>query len=146
LADTPAPEVVPRWEWRTFGEGLTLPDDALSLLAATEVKESDERYALAPGSEASVKLRDDLVDVKRLERVDDDGLEQWRPVLKAKPPLSVEEARLALEALAVPVPDPFDRESYGPEQFRPCSGARASRAFPCTRRATASRAEAASSS
>jgi len=118
LADTPAHEIVPRWEWRTFGTDLALPADAEALLTATEVRESDERYALSPAAEASVKLRDDLVDVKHLERVDDDGLEQWRPVLKAEPPLSVEEARRVLEALAVRVPDPFDRETYGPEQFR----------------------------
>jgi len=118
LADTPAHEIVPRWEWRTFGKDLALPDDAMDVLTSTEVRESDERYALSPASEASVKLRDDLVDVKLLERIDDDGLEQWRPVLKAKPPLSDDEATRALEALGVSVPDPFDRESYGPEEFR----------------------------
>ena len=118
MAETPAPAVVPRWEWRTFGVALALPDYASTLLAATEVRESDERYALSPASEASVKLRDDVVDVKQLERVDDDGLEQWRPVLKARPPLSVDDARRALDVLAVPVPDPFDRDSYGPDEFR----------------------------
>ena len=39
-------------------------------------------------SDASVKVRDGLMDVKHLERVDDDGLEQWRPVLKAAFPLA----------------------------------------------------------
>ena len=39
-------------------------------------------------SEASVKVRDGLMDVKRLEHVDDDGLEQWRPVMKAAFPLA----------------------------------------------------------
>jgi exopolyphosphatase / guanosine-5'-triphosphate,3'-diphosphate pyrophosphatase len=114
----PEQKVVPRWEWRTFGESLELPADALTLLTATEVRESDERYVLSPTSEASVKLRDDLIDVKLLEGVDENGLQQWRPVLKAEPPLSVDEARRVLEALGVPVPDRFDRETYGPEQFR----------------------------
>jgi exopolyphosphatase / guanosine-5'-triphosphate,3'-diphosphate pyrophosphatase len=118
MADEPMQKVVPRWEWRTFGKNLTVPDDASGLLVSTEVKESDELYALSPASEASVKLRDDLVDVKLLQRVDGDGLEQWRPVLKAAPPLSVGDARRVLEALGLPVPHPFDRESYGPEQFR----------------------------
>ena len=110
--------IVPRWEWRTFGESLSLPEEAMTLLVATEVKESDERYALSSTAESSVKLRDDLVDVKLLENVDDNGLEQWRPVLKARPPLGVDDARRVLEALAVPVPDPFDRETYGPEELR----------------------------
>ena len=39
-------------------------------------------------ADASVKVRDGLMDVKLLEQVSDDGLEQWTPVLKASFPLS----------------------------------------------------------
>ena len=42
-------------------------------------QESDEIYLLSEESDASVKVRDGLMDVKQLEAVDDDGLEQWRP-------------------------------------------------------------------
>ena len=39
------------------------------------------------------------MDVKQLERVDEDGLEQWRPVMKAAFPLSASEVVAVLEAL-----------------------------------------------
>jgi exopolyphosphatase/guanosine-5'-triphosphate,3'-diphosphate pyrophosphatase len=35
-----------------------------------------------------VKVRDELMDIKQLQQVSDDGLEQWAPVLKAPFPLS----------------------------------------------------------
>jgi hypothetical protein len=36
----------------------------------------------------NAKLRDGRIDIKRLQRVDDDGLELWEPVFKPKFPLS----------------------------------------------------------
>ena len=41
----------------------------------------------------NVKVRDDLLDVKELERVNRDGLEQWTPVLKAAFPIPRRRAR-----------------------------------------------------
>ena len=52
------------------------------------MQESDELYLLSQESDASVKIRDDLLDVKGLEAVDGNGLEQWRPVLEGPFPLS----------------------------------------------------------
>jgi exopolyphosphatase / guanosine-5'-triphosphate,3'-diphosphate pyrophosphatase len=105
--------IVPRWEWRAFG------DDAERRVAELEperVQESDEVYLLAPGSDASVKIRDGLMDVKQLQRVDDDGLQQWLPVLKAPLPLSAADARLVLTALDVPVPE-LTRDAYSLDQL-----------------------------
>ena len=96
-ASTPA--VVPRWEWRTFADDLAL-DDPSNELTPSEVRESDEVYALSPAP-ASVKFRDDVVDVKVLEQVDDAGLEQWRPVLKAAFPLSAGDVGVLLDGLDV---------------------------------------------
>src|SRR5262249_53822016 len=56
---------------------------------------------LTPVSEETVKVRDGLIDVKHLERVNEDGLEQWKPVLKEGFPLSSEAVSLALQALGV---------------------------------------------
>jgi exopolyphosphatase/guanosine-5'-triphosphate,3'-diphosphate pyrophosphatase len=92
---------VPRWEWRDFGASLSLPEDAGEILEPGAVAESDELYLLSRYGDASVKVRESLLDVKRLERVADDGLEQWRPVLKASLPLSPEDAAAALEALGL---------------------------------------------
>jgi exopolyphosphatase/guanosine-5'-triphosphate,3'-diphosphate pyrophosphatase len=91
-----------RWEWRSFSPDFGPAEQRLSALAPDRVEESDETYVLAPGSDASVKVRGGQIDVKHLLRVDEDGLEQWTPVLKASFPLSAEDAHLVLETLGVP--------------------------------------------
>jgi exopolyphosphatase/guanosine-5'-triphosphate,3'-diphosphate pyrophosphatase len=80
------------------------------------VQESDELYLLSQESDASVKVRDVLMDVKRLEAVDGNGLEQWRPVLKGRFPLGADDLRTVLGALGVSVPE-LTREAYTLEQL-----------------------------
>ena len=80
------------------------------------MQESDELYLLSAESDASVKVRDDLMDVKRLEAVDGDGLEQWRPVLKGSFPLGAADVRVVVGALGVPSPE-LAREAYTLEQM-----------------------------
>jgi exopolyphosphatase / guanosine-5'-triphosphate,3'-diphosphate pyrophosphatase len=80
------------------------------------MEESDELYVLSEESDASVKIRDGLMDVKRLEAVDGDGLEQWRPVLKASFPLGAADVATVLDALGVPGPE-LRREAYTLEQL-----------------------------
>jgi exopolyphosphatase/guanosine-5'-triphosphate,3'-diphosphate pyrophosphatase len=92
-------EIVARWEWRTFDDDLGTVGERLG--NAERVQESDEVYLLSARDDATVKLRDGLMDVKRLEQVDDHGLEQWLPVLKAEFPLSAEAAASVLGALGV---------------------------------------------
>ena len=89
-------------------------EDVLAALAPELVHETDELYLLSPASDASVKVRDQLMDVKQLEHVNADGLEQWRPVMKAEFPLGSDDVRFVLDALheaAVPV----DRSTYAPD-------------------------------
>ena len=93
-----------RWEWRTFGEPLGAAGERLGALEPEKVTESDETYLLAPASLDAVKARADLMDVKHLEAVDDDGLELWEPVMKAPLPVSATDAATVLAALGVPVP------------------------------------------
>ena len=66
--EQPAPPspIVPRWEWRTFGD-LGAPNDLLTSLMAVDAVESDEVYLLSVHSDASVKIRAGLMDVKVLE-------------------------------------------------------------------------------
>jgi exopolyphosphatase/guanosine-5'-triphosphate,3'-diphosphate pyrophosphatase len=80
------------------------------------VQESDELYLLSQESDASVKIRDGLMDVKRLEAVDGNGLEQWRPVLKGIFPLGAADLRTVLGALGDSGPD-LTREAYTLEQL-----------------------------
>ncbi len=110
------PEIVPRWEWRTFGDHFGTAEDRFAALVAERVQESDELYLLSLKSDASVKVRDGLMDVKHLEHVDEEGLEQWRPVLKAAFPLSASDAALVLSTLGVDVPSSL-HDSYTLDQF-----------------------------
>jgi exopolyphosphatase / guanosine-5'-triphosphate,3'-diphosphate pyrophosphatase len=111
------PEIVPRWEWRTFGAVFGLAERVLADYKPDEVRESDEVYLVSVHTNASVKLRDELADVKHLERIDGDGLELWQPVLKAAFPLSAEQTTMVLETLGVEAPS-LARTTYTLEQFR----------------------------
>ena len=105
------PPIVPRWEWRTFGERFGDADARFAGLTPGRVDESDEIYLLSLASDASVKIRDGLMDVKRLERRDDDGLELWKPVMKASYPLPAPDVAAVITALGVAVP-PLARAEY----------------------------------
>jgi exopolyphosphatase / guanosine-5'-triphosphate,3'-diphosphate pyrophosphatase len=94
--------IVPRWEWRAFGEGFGAAEERLGRMAPERVEESDEVYLVSLRSDASVKVRDGRVDVKCLVAVDEAGLEQWLPVMKAAFPLDAAEVGAALQALGVP--------------------------------------------
>jgi exopolyphosphatase/guanosine-5'-triphosphate,3'-diphosphate pyrophosphatase len=80
------------------------------------VQESDELYLLSQDTDASVKVRDGLMDVKRLEAVDGNGLEQWLPVLKGLFPLRAADVRTVLDALGASVSE-LERETYALEQL-----------------------------
>ena len=75
--------VAARWEWRTFGGQFGEAEARFAARSPERIQESDELYLLSLKSDASVKIRDGLIDVKLLERVNADGLEQWQPAIKA---------------------------------------------------------------
>jgi exopolyphosphatase/guanosine-5'-triphosphate,3'-diphosphate pyrophosphatase len=105
-----------RWEWRTFGERF---DDVEAKLAATAIEregQSDELYVLSLESDASVKIRAGVLDVKRLERVNDDGLELWRPLPKTAFPLSVDDVQSLLTTLSVEA-RALQRDAYTPDEL-----------------------------
>ena len=79
--------IIPRWEWRTFGESFGPAEERFAALKPKRVEDSDETYLLSTRSDASVKIRGGVMDVKHLEAVNDDGLEQWLPILKGGFPL-----------------------------------------------------------
>ena len=95
--------IVPRWEWRTFGTSFGEATERLDRVEPHAVNDSDEVYFVSVRSDASVKVRDGLMDVKHLEAVDDDGLELWLPVMKAEFPLSSADVGSVMQALGVAV-------------------------------------------
>ena len=110
--------IIPRWEWRTFGDRLGRANAAFAQLKRTGVQDSDELYLLS-GSGPNVKVRDDLMDIKVLREVDADGLERWEPVLKAGFPLTQPDAVAVAEALGITEPT----ESGGPWDVKTFLGA-----------------------
>jgi exopolyphosphatase / guanosine-5'-triphosphate,3'-diphosphate pyrophosphatase len=108
--------IVPRWEWRTFGESFGAAEARLAASSATRVEDSDEVYIVSSRSEGSIKVRAGKLDVKRLEQVNEDGLEQWRPVAKAEFPIPATEIASLLSALDVAVPR-LRRHDYGLDEL-----------------------------
>jgi exopolyphosphatase/guanosine-5'-triphosphate,3'-diphosphate pyrophosphatase len=102
--------IVGRWEWRGFGARTEAVEGRLEELTPNDVEESDETYLLSGRSDASVKIRDGLLDVKRLVRVSDEGLEQWIPIVKDPFPEEAARLRTALALLGVEIP--LERKTY----------------------------------
>jgi exopolyphosphatase/guanosine-5'-triphosphate,3'-diphosphate pyrophosphatase len=94
--------IIPRWEWRTFGLDFGPAEQRFGALTPEKVQHSSEIYLLVEGTDANVKYRDHLFDIKQLERVDENGLEQWRPVFKKLFPLSAAEVAQVRSALGLP--------------------------------------------
>ena len=109
------PGIIPRWEWRTFGNSFPDAEAAFGRLESTGIQESDEVYLLA-GARNGVKIRDDLMDVKILREISAEGLERWEPVLKASFPMSADDVGTVLKALDI-TPSQLTRESWTLEEF-----------------------------
>ena len=108
--------IVPRWEWRTFAETFGEADRRFAALVPEKIDESDELYLLSPLADENVKIRDGLMDVKRRQRVDADGLEQWMPVMKNAFPMLAADVAKVLDALGL-APPPRARAQYTLEQL-----------------------------
>ena len=102
-----------RWEWRAFGDGFGEAEGRFG--EPERVQESDEVYLVSRLTDANVKVRDDLLDVKQLEHVDDDGLEQWTPVLKAEFPVTGDQVAAVLDRLGVAVE--LSRDAYSLDEL-----------------------------
>jgi exopolyphosphatase/guanosine-5'-triphosphate,3'-diphosphate pyrophosphatase len=109
------PTIIPRWEWRTFGARFGSAEAAFAALTPGAVQESDELYLLS-GAGDNVKVRDDLMDIKVLQEVNDDGLQRWTPVMKAAFPLAAPDVARVFEALRLPTPA-LGRDGYTLDQF-----------------------------
>lgn len=101
-----------RWEWRTFGNEFGKADARFAALESTHMQESDEIYLISPVMDKTVKIRGGLMDIKSLEQIDQAGLEQWRPVLKAEMPLSSDDVNSVRAALGTSAQVGDDRHYY----------------------------------
>ena len=78
------------------------------------MQESDELYLVSETGD-NVKIRAELMDIKALRAVDNHGLQQWEPVLKATFPLDSAEIATTFEALRQPLPTPAPNAYSQPE-------------------------------
>jgi exopolyphosphatase/guanosine-5'-triphosphate,3'-diphosphate pyrophosphatase len=109
-------EVVPRWEWRAFGTDFGEADAKFAALDVEAVQESDETYFISPTSDETVKIRAGLMDIKKLVKTSDAGLEQWRPVMKQGFPIPLEQARRVCAELHVDSPA-SEQDALSLEEF-----------------------------
>ncbi len=105
-----------RWEWRTFGEASGGAEQHIKAFQPDRLRESAEIYILSAACNDNVKIRHMLIDIKTLQHVDKDGLELWKPDMKASFPLRKEEIVRIFETLRV-APRPIRRDAYTLEQF-----------------------------
>jgi exopolyphosphatase / guanosine-5'-triphosphate,3'-diphosphate pyrophosphatase len=96
-------KIVPRWEWRTFGDSFDAADAVLAGSTMATTEESDELYLLSEQGD-NVKIRAEMLDIKSLVAVDRHGLQQWTPTLKTTFPVTAQDAASTLAALQLPVP------------------------------------------
>ena len=75
------PEIVPRWEWRTFGDDLEAAERLLDESGPGPVQDSDEVYLVSLDGDASVKVRGGQMDVKLREAVKFEGEAGAKPGL-----------------------------------------------------------------
>lgn len=99
----------PRWEWRTFDGRFESVERRLHEMAS-ELRDSAETYVLSDLTDANVKIRDSLLDIKLLRKVGMHGLELWEPVLKAAFPLTRDAMAVALGAWGLPPARAADRQ------------------------------------
>jgi exopolyphosphatase/guanosine-5'-triphosphate,3'-diphosphate pyrophosphatase len=108
--------ITPRWEWRAFDRRFVVAGPRFDALESKGTQETEELYLLGHAPDANVKVRFDLMDIKVLEEIDPHGLEQWRPVLKARLPLGAAEVGEVFAVLETPLPT-LARASYTLDQF-----------------------------
>jgi hypothetical protein len=109
-------KITPRWEWRCFAPSLTTIARAVAIPSDTASRESDEIYVIDPRGTENVKIRDGILDIKRLRQIDANGLELWEPVFKAPFPLSRSDLAAASAAWSLPL-QTLPRETHTIEQF-----------------------------
>lgn len=112
-----ADKIIPRWEWRTFGQSFGQAENRIKELTGDSVRRSTEKYILSSKSNENCKIRDDLMDVKSLQQVNEDKLEQWYPTLKEGFPIAKESIKtLFTEYFKVEVPA-LEQDTYTYEEF-----------------------------
>jgi hypothetical protein len=110
--------VIPRYEFRIFGNALSKVEDKIMALSPREMtRQMDSVYLLTPYKRKNnVKIREGIMDIKVLEQ-EHAGLQQWNPFLVGEFPLEADVIKtVVFPALGVESPV-FERKEYTLKQF-----------------------------
>lgn len=109
-------DIIPRWEWRTFTNNLGEAELNIRKHPEEKTRESNEVYILSEVSMDNTKIRNDLMDVKTLQQVNEEYLEQWLPIMKATFPLSKSDIEKVYKCFKVELPE-LKRSEYTLQQY-----------------------------
>jgi len=109
-------KIIARWEWRTFGEAFGQAEARIKTHPEDKARTSSEVYIISKQSMDNTKIRDMLMDIKTLQQVNSDKLEQWFPVMKAGFPLDPPVLADVFRAWKAPLPA-LRKGAYGYEEF-----------------------------
>ena len=117
-------KIIPRWEWRTFGDNFGQAEDKIKANEIKSERKSAEVYILSTQSMQNTKIRDGLMDIKVLKNTNEDSLEQWMPVFKEAFPLSNNQIAKVFEFFKIDIPE-FKKDVYSFDEFleeliKPC--------------------------
>ncbi len=114
--------IIPRFEFRSFGQGFEVPAKRMARLSMPVPeniweRHSDEIYIMSRMNDLNnTKIRDGMMDLKTWVQTVD-GLEQWNPLMKGAFPLSAQTLKTEVfPAFQVNLPD-FRKEAYSFDEF-----------------------------
>jgi hypothetical protein len=110
-------QIIPRWEWRTFGEDLTKGEEKIKSMGTPRDRESKEIYILSSKSNDNTKIRDELMDIKSPIRINEDtGLEQWTVLAKSAFPIHINNLALVYKAFGLKLPN-LEKDEYSYKEY-----------------------------
>lgn len=110
-------KIIPRWEWRTFGDDLSRGEENIKKFGESRDRVSKEIYILSKNSNDNTKIRDELMDIKSPIRINEDtGLEQWTVLAKSAFPIHINDLALVYKAFGIKLPY-LDKDEYSYKEY-----------------------------
>ena len=110
-------KIIPRWEWRTFGDDLSKGEKNIKEYGNARHRESKEIYILSKNSNDNTKIRDELMDIKSPIRISEKtGLEQWTVLAKSAFPIHINDLALVYKAFGLQIPY-LEKDEYSYEEY-----------------------------
>ena len=116
MIDTNTIKIIPRWEWRIFGDNFESAESKIRKFNCFRIRDCHETYILSRESNHNIKIRHELLDVKMLKNVDKNNLEQWHPIMKSPFPINQNSIDTLFSYANIPNVN-HERSKYSYHQF-----------------------------